>query len=105
MPATVASRSRGHDPRGERRIRRPTTHSHDRAIERDAPGAGPPGAQRRPRCAACGDVIGVYERIWVERADGTLEATSLLNLDDAQAAHGTALRLWHARCLREQGRP
>jgi hypothetical protein len=104
MPATVASRSRGHDPRGERRIRRPTAHAHDRAMERDAPGAGPPSAPH-PRCAACRDVIGVYERIWVERADGTLQATSLLNLDLGQAAHGAALRLWHARCLAEQRLP
>jgi hypothetical protein len=48
-------------------------------------------------CASCGDVIGVYERIWVTRPDGTLRATSLLNLDDEERE--TPIRVWHANCL------
>jgi hypothetical protein len=50
-------------------------------------------------CASCGDVIGVYERIWVQRPNGTLSATSLLNLDDEERE--TAVRIWHATCRDE----
>jgi hypothetical protein len=52
----------------------------------------------RWRCAACGEVIGVYERVWLEDPDGRLAATSLLNLG-ADVAPG-AVRLLHSGCIR-----
>ena len=50
----------------------------------------------RWRCAACGDVIGVYERVWLEDPDGRLAATSLLNL--GADVPPRAVRLFHAGC-------
>jgi len=48
-------------------------------------------------CDGCGDLIGVYEPAWVEHADGTLTASSRLNLDHFDRQ--TAKRLWHAGCI------
>jgi hypothetical protein len=50
-----------------------------------------------PRCAGCGDRIGVYEPLWIEDADGALVPASLLNLDDGQRAR--AIALWHLGCV------
>ena len=47
-------------------------------------------------CAACGDVIGVYEPAWIERPDGTLHRASMLSLDDRIRL--TSPRAWHASC-------
>lgn len=49
------------------------------------------------RCALCGDRIGVYEPIWLERADGSLHRSSFLNLDDHPGYDQS--RLWHLDCL------
>ena len=48
-------------------------------------------------CAECGDRIGVYEPLWLELADGTVLASSYLNL----GGHGPheCSRLWHLGCL------
>jgi len=57
-----------------------------------------PGAGSRPRCAGCGEPIGVLEAAWLEDTDGTLRPSSLLNMDaDARAG---AHRAWHAGCVR-----
>ena len=58
------------------------------------------GAQpvrRQLRCDGCGDVIGVYERLLVERDDGTRYSSSLLKLDEHEGVRGA--RVWHARCV------
>jgi hypothetical protein len=52
-------------------------------------------------CARCGDRIGVYERLWLELADGTLRSSSFLNLAQHEL-HGRA-RLWHHSCLAPDG--
>ena len=48
------------------------------------------------RCAGCGDVIGVYERLLVEHEDGTLYSSSILSLSERDRARGA--RLWHLGC-------
>jgi hypothetical protein len=44
-------------------------------------------------CTRCGDRIGVYEPLWIALADGTLRASSYLNLDEHQLDEPA--RLWH----------
>ena len=57
-----------------------------------------PTADQDPRlCVACGDVVGVYEPCWIERSDGTLHPSSLLNLDTT--ARDAAIRVWHTGCV------
>ena len=51
----------------------------------------------RVHCAGCGEVVGLYEPAWVERADGTLHPSSLLNLDAQERRE--AIRVWHAGCV------
>ncbi len=48
-------------------------------------------------CARCGDRIGVYEPLWIALADGTLRASSYLNLDEHELDERA--RLWHHGCL------
>jgi len=48
-----------------------------------------------PRCAECGDVVGVYEPMWLELDDGSVCRSSLLALGES----GVADRVWHAECL------
>jgi len=51
-------------------------------------------------CAFCGERIGVYERIRVELADGTIERSSLLNLDaDTRRRVRT---VWHLECAQRE---
>ncbi len=50
----------------------------------------------RLRCIACGDVIGVYERLLIEREDGRLHPSSILNLDEQDELHEA--RAWHVGC-------
>ena len=45
----------------------------------------------------CGDRIGVYEPIWLERPDGSLHRSSYLNLGE-HLGH-EEVRLWHSDCL------
>jgi hypothetical protein len=52
---------------------------------------------RAARCPICGDVIGVYEPVFVEHADGTTTRSSLLNLDPQERAGAAAL--YHAACV------
>jgi hypothetical protein len=52
-----------------------------------------------PACSRCGDQIGVYERFWLELADGTLQSSSYLNLHWDLLGAQTRLRLWHRDCL------
>jgi hypothetical protein len=54
-------------------------------------------------CARCGDRIGVYEPLWLELADGTLQSSSFLSLDQ-YASHAQA-RVWHHGCLAPDGIP
>ena len=56
------------------------------------PPAARPGGEAI--CAVCADRIGVYEPLWVERPDGTLESTSLAN-----GARIALARAWHSACL------
>lgn len=56
-----------------------------------------------PRCEACGDRIGVYERIWVRHPDGRLESSSLLALD-AELDTPSA-QLYHTGCLAPSSGP
>jgi hypothetical protein len=50
-------------------------------------------------CTHCGDRIGVYEPAWLEHTDGSIRASSLLNMDpDARHAENRS-RLWHLGCL------
>jgi hypothetical protein len=53
--------------------------------------------------AGCGDVIGVYERAWIEERDGTWHPSSGLNLADA--ARASARGVWHASCAVNDGPP
>lgn len=48
-----------------------------------------------PRCARCGDRIGVYEPVWLERSDGTRVRSGRLTLGDVPAGG----RLFHLGCL------
>jgi hypothetical protein len=84
------TRSHPRAAHGNSRIRRSATYAYAHQVERRSP--QPVGLF----CASCGDVVGVYERIWVERPNGTLSATSLLNLDDEERE--AAVRVWHAQC-------
>ena len=42
-------------------------------------------------------MIDADEPMWIERDDGTISATVLLNLD--QDERRNVLRLWHAHCF------
>jgi hypothetical protein len=53
----------------------------------------------RPRCPACGEVLGVYEPLVLDTGDGRPVRTSLLRLSpDARAAATAAGDLYHASC-------
>lgn len=49
----------------------------------------------RPVCAACGERVGVYERIRVELPDRTVITTSLASLDGERRL---VRRVWHIDC-------
>jgi hypothetical protein len=56
-------------------------------------------------CTNCGDRIGVYEPVWMELTDGSIRASSLLNIDpDARHAENRS-RLWHLGCLTPDALP
>jgi len=59
--------------------------------------------QSFPLCAACGDRIGVYERIWVTLPDGGVERSSLLALTPQRTAQSA--QLFHAGCLAPESGP
>jgi hypothetical protein len=48
------------------------------------------------RCARCGDIIGVYERVLREGPDGILHPSSVLNLDEQERCLGVRVR--HVHC-------
>ena len=52
-------------------------------------------------CAQCGEGIGVYDAVWVERADQTVYATSRLNLGEDPLPG----LLWHAACISSERYP
>ena len=52
-----------------------------------------------PLCTHCGDRIGVYEPAWLELADGSIRASSLLNIDPDTRNAENGSRLWHLGCL------
>jgi hypothetical protein len=54
---------------------------------------------RLPACSRCGDPIGVYERFWLELADGMLRSSSYLNLHLDLLGHRNWRRLWHLDCV------
>jgi len=58
---------------------------------------------RQLTCALCGERIGVYERLQVERADGTVVASSYLNLNDDEL--GRWRRIWHWHCAPDASQP
>jgi hypothetical protein len=49
----------------------------------------------RPLCACCGDRIGVYEPVWLERPDGTRVRSGLLELGETLPDG----RIFHSECL------
>lgn len=49
----------------------------------------------RPVCAACGDRIGMYEPLWLQKDDGTVVSSALLELGSEP---GEA-RMFHSGCL------
>ncbi len=52
-----------------------------------------------PRCARCGDRIGVYEPMWSEQPDGTIVDSALLTIgEDARKGHAHS-RFFHHGCL------
>lgn len=52
-----------------------------------------------PRCARCGDPIGVYEPMWSEQPDGTIVDSALLTIgEDARKGHAHS-RFFHHGCL------
>jgi len=51
----------------------------------------------RPLCAACGEPIGVFERLWLEPAGGGLISSSLMKLRDEERRK--ARRMYHAGCI------
>jgi len=56
----------------------------------------PRDARQGLRCVACGDVIGVYERLLIEGEDGRLHPSSVLNLDEEDELRDA--RVWHVGC-------
>ena len=56
-----------------------------------------PDPNSLPRCAGCGEPVGVLEAAWLEGPDGTLRPSSVLNMD--AAARAGASRVYHAGCL------
>lgn len=52
----------------------------------------------RLHCARCGDRIGVYERLWWQRADGTLTATSHRAVKDGRVQEEPGSRALHLAC-------
>jgi len=56
------------------------------------------GDTTHPVCGTCGERIGVYEPIWLKHADGTLTATSLLNLDE-ELQSDSHQAFFHLGCL------
>ena len=50
-------------------------------------------------CAHCGDRIGVYEHAWLEHPDGSLQASSFLNIDEHLRRRGANVRFFHLGCL------
>jgi hypothetical protein len=66
----------------------------------EPPGGGRPpiGGGHGPRCATCGELIGVYEpAVWV--VDGRVRTTSRAADPDVSAEHG---RAFHAGCYKDQ---
>ena len=55
-------------------------------------------------CAHCGERIGVYERIWLEQADGAVRLSSVLAMLEGPAAPDGE-PLWHFDCLAPGRRP
>lgn len=50
-------------------------------------------------CTHCGKRIGVYEPAWLESRDGSIRASSLLNMDPDTRHAENRSRLWHLGCL------
>lgn len=50
----------------------------------------------RSVCAACGDALGAYEPLWLERADGDFLLTGLISSGE-QARAGD--QLYHRACI------
>jgi len=63
-------------------------------------------------CARCGERVGVYEPLWLQRADGRFLATGLIAVRKHLRREGPGLRLFHRGCVqlgqaqhREERRP
>lgn len=50
-------------------------------------------------CAHCGDRIGVYEHAWLEHPDGSLQASSFLNIEEHLRRGSAQVRFFHLGCL------
>jgi hypothetical protein len=50
-------------------------------------------------CAHCGDRIGVYEHAWLEHPDGSLQASSFLNIEEHLRRSSAKVRFFHLGCL------
>ena len=60
----------------------------------------PPTDSPRPRCPACGEPIGAYERIWRIAPQIGAEPTSWLRVKDLLGPWDS---LWHAACAEADG--
>ena len=60
--------------------------------------SGETDASALPRCAECGETVGVLEAAWLEGPDGKLRPSSVLNMD--ASARAGAHRVWHGGCIR-----
>jgi hypothetical protein len=56
-------------------------------------------------CTHCGDRIGVYEPAWLELTDGSVRASSFLNLERDMGQSENGWRLWHVGCLAPDAMP
>jgi hypothetical protein len=50
-------------------------------------------------CAHCGDRIGVYEQLWLQLPDGTLDVSSFLNLTEHLWRTRAQIKFFHFGCL------
>jgi len=52
-----------------------------------------------PRCAGCGERIGVYEPMWWEGSDGSIVESSLLAVGEDARGGRAHSRFYHHGCL------
>jgi hypothetical protein len=50
-------------------------------------------------CDRCGDRIGVYERMWWQKPDGSVVPSAFLPMRSSREFDGDSSRCFHADCL------